>query len=180
MTATLAQPQLDLKEQEFVDRVIARYRGRAGSLLSILEEVQEHHPHKYLLAGGAGLHRRQNRHPRVPDLQRRHLLRAVQPGAAGRTHRLHLPRHRLPHARLAQPAGAPEARTRAQGRIDDEGSADKLSAHHAATASSPCARWPASGSARWRRWWRWITRICGHVNERTLQREVGRAREGDA
>ncbi len=48
MTATLAQSQLDLKEQEFVDRVIARYQGRAGALLSILEEVQEHHPHKYL------------------------------------------------------------------------------------------------------------------------------------
>jgi NADH-quinone oxidoreductase subunit E len=44
----VAQPQFDQKEQEFVDQVIARYGGRAGALLSILEEVQEHHPHKYL------------------------------------------------------------------------------------------------------------------------------------
>ncbi len=48
MATMVAQPQLDLKEQEFVDQVIARYSGRAGALLSILEEVQEHHPNKYL------------------------------------------------------------------------------------------------------------------------------------
>ncbi len=48
MATTLAQPQLDLKEQEFADQVIARHDGRAGALLSILEEIQEHHPNKYL------------------------------------------------------------------------------------------------------------------------------------
>lgn len=48
MATTVAQPQLDLKEQEFVDQVIARFGGRAGALLSILEAVQEHNPHKYL------------------------------------------------------------------------------------------------------------------------------------
>lgn len=48
MATTVAQPQLDLKEQDFVDQVITRYSGRAGALLSILEAVQEHHPHKYL------------------------------------------------------------------------------------------------------------------------------------
>jgi len=45
---TQAQSQPDQAEQEFVDRVIARYQGRPGALLGILEAVQEHHPHKYL------------------------------------------------------------------------------------------------------------------------------------
>jgi NADH-quinone oxidoreductase subunit E len=35
-------------EQDYVDRVIARHRGRPGELLGILEELQDHHPHKYL------------------------------------------------------------------------------------------------------------------------------------
>ena len=48
MKPVLAQAQLQLEDQDFVDRVIAKHDGRAGRLLSILEEVQEHHPHKYL------------------------------------------------------------------------------------------------------------------------------------
>jgi NADH-quinone oxidoreductase subunit E len=48
MKAPQAQAQLPLEDQEFVDRVIAKYDGRAGELLSILEDVQEHHPNKYL------------------------------------------------------------------------------------------------------------------------------------
>ncbi len=41
-----AQPQIE--HQDFVDGVIAKYQGRPGKLLSILEEVQENHPQKYL------------------------------------------------------------------------------------------------------------------------------------
>ncbi len=33
---------------EFIDRVIAENRGKPGSLLTILEAVQEREPHKYL------------------------------------------------------------------------------------------------------------------------------------
>ena len=40
-----------------------KHRGRPGELLSILEEIQEHHPHKYLPDGGAGLRGRANRSP---------------------------------------------------------------------------------------------------------------------
>jgi NADH-quinone oxidoreductase subunit E len=35
-------------DQDFIDRVIAGQNGRPGSLLSILEKVQDHHPQKYL------------------------------------------------------------------------------------------------------------------------------------
>lgn len=37
-----------LADQDYVDQVIARHSARAGRLLSILEELQEHHPQKYL------------------------------------------------------------------------------------------------------------------------------------
>jgi NADH-quinone oxidoreductase subunit E len=35
-------------EQVFIDQVIASRKGRPGALLSILEAVQDHTPHKYL------------------------------------------------------------------------------------------------------------------------------------
>ncbi|HVN05649.1 MAG TPA: NAD(P)H-dependent oxidoreductase subunit E [Bryobacteraceae bacterium] len=37
-----------LGDQEFTDQVIAACDDRTGALLSILEKVQEHQPHKYL------------------------------------------------------------------------------------------------------------------------------------
>jgi NADH-quinone oxidoreductase subunit E len=48
MKTKLAKPQPALDDQEFADQVIAECRHRAGALLSILERVQEHHPHKCL------------------------------------------------------------------------------------------------------------------------------------
>jgi NADH-quinone oxidoreductase subunit E len=47
MNALLSQPP-SKQDQDFIDRVIASQNGRPGSLLSILEKVQEHHPKKYL------------------------------------------------------------------------------------------------------------------------------------
>ena len=47
--ATLpAQVPPTLDDHDFVDQVIVRNQNRPGALLSILEEVQEHHPQKYL------------------------------------------------------------------------------------------------------------------------------------
>ncbi|HOU35990.1 MAG TPA: NAD(P)H-dependent oxidoreductase subunit E [Candidatus Omnitrophota bacterium] len=34
-----------------LDNIIAKYRGSPGELLGVLEEIQQHHPHKYLPAG---------------------------------------------------------------------------------------------------------------------------------
>ncbi len=48
MATTAAPSSLSLDEQSFADRMIASYAGMPGELLSILEKVQEHHPHKYL------------------------------------------------------------------------------------------------------------------------------------
>jgi NADH-quinone oxidoreductase subunit E len=38
----------DSADQAYIDQAIAKNNGRPGALLSILEAVQEHHPHKYL------------------------------------------------------------------------------------------------------------------------------------
>ena len=48
MKSKLAKPQPPLGDQEFADQVIAACDDRSGALLSILEKVQEHNPHKYL------------------------------------------------------------------------------------------------------------------------------------
>ena len=46
-----ASPTLpDSAEAAFIDQTIARHQGRPGALLGILEAVQEHNPHKYLSA----------------------------------------------------------------------------------------------------------------------------------
>src|SRR5271166_1276674 len=38
----------DSAEQAYIDQTIAKNNGHPGALLGILEAVQEHHPHKYL------------------------------------------------------------------------------------------------------------------------------------
>jgi NADH-quinone oxidoreductase subunit E len=43
-----AQIPLDSAEQAFIDQVIAKNSGRPGELLGILEAVQDWNPHKYL------------------------------------------------------------------------------------------------------------------------------------
>ena len=48
MKSKVAKPQPPLSDQEFADQVIAAYGDRSGALLSILEKVQEHNPHRYL------------------------------------------------------------------------------------------------------------------------------------
>jgi len=45
-----AQIPLENGDQAFIDQVIAKQSGRPGELLGILEAVQEHNPHKYLSA----------------------------------------------------------------------------------------------------------------------------------
>lgn len=45
---TLSSQRLDLAEQAFLDGLIAERNGRPGALLGILEKVQEHNRHKYL------------------------------------------------------------------------------------------------------------------------------------
>ena len=48
MSTTAGTTALSLDEQSFADRVIAERTGKPGALLGILEQLQEHNPHKYL------------------------------------------------------------------------------------------------------------------------------------
>jgi NADH-quinone oxidoreductase subunit E len=48
MTTSLATALPRVEDQDLLDRVIAEQSGRPGSLLSILEKLQEHHRNKYL------------------------------------------------------------------------------------------------------------------------------------
>jgi NADH-quinone oxidoreductase subunit E len=48
MTTSLATALPRVEDQDLLDRVIAEQGGRPGSLLSILEKVQEQHRNKYL------------------------------------------------------------------------------------------------------------------------------------
>jgi NADH-quinone oxidoreductase subunit E len=50
MPPSPVQPQPRLDDREFVDRIIAEQQGRPGSLLTVLEKVQDRNPHKYLSA----------------------------------------------------------------------------------------------------------------------------------
>jgi NADH-quinone oxidoreductase subunit E len=45
---TLSSERRNVEEQTFIDGVINRRAGRPGALLSILQAVQDHNPHKYL------------------------------------------------------------------------------------------------------------------------------------
>jgi NADH-quinone oxidoreductase subunit E len=48
MAALTVPAPLKAEDQNFADRVIAEFSGQPGALLSILERLQEHQPHKYL------------------------------------------------------------------------------------------------------------------------------------
>ena len=42
------QGALSFEEQDFIDRLIAQHRGEPGMLLGLLEEIQDRQPNKYL------------------------------------------------------------------------------------------------------------------------------------
>ena len=50
MATITAQLAVSQEEQTFADRTIVAHSGKPGALLGILQQIQEHHPHKYLTA----------------------------------------------------------------------------------------------------------------------------------
>ena len=44
----MEEVHLHQKDQDFIDGLIAKHKDRPGMLLSLLEEIQENQPHKYL------------------------------------------------------------------------------------------------------------------------------------
>ncbi len=106
MVTASAPNALSLNDQTFVDRMIASYAGSPGALLSILERTQEHHPQKFLpreILEYIG-ERMDIPLAQIYGVVTFYALFNLEP--QGRAHHLHLPRNRLPHARIAQLAAA--------------------------------------------------------------------------
>ena len=147
MTTSLATALPRVEDQDLLDRVIAEQGGRPGSLLSILEKLQEQHRNKYLpmetleyVAARTGVPQ-----ARVYSVATFYALFNLEPQG---THTVeHLPRHRLPHPRLARAPRAAEAAARPLRRADGR-RAPTSSPSPPRTGASPSAPWPASASAR--------------------------------
>lgn len=166
-----AQLSLESAEQAFIDQVIHKHKGRPGELLGVLEAVQEHDPHKYLSPETLRYIASRLDIPlsRVYSVATFYALFNLEPqgdnticicrGTACHTRNS---RALLESLRLELGLGIEDG---------DEPEADKLTLTTAdkkftvrtVACFGQCALAPVVEVNH---------RICGHVNERTLQREV--------
>jgi len=170
MSALPAVP--DGGEQAFIDQTISQHRGRPGALLGILEAIQEHDPHKFLSAEALRYVATRLDIPlsRIYSFATFYALFSLQPqgdnticicrGTACHTRNS---RNLLDGVRLELGLG-----------LDDEDTAndsDKMTLTtkdgkftvRTVACFGQCALAPVVEINH---------RICGHMNERTLQREV--------
>ena len=169
MTTGLVTALPRVEDQDLIDRIIAEQGGRPGALLSILEKLQEQHRNKYLpmetleyVAARTGIPQSQ-----VYGVATFYALFNLEP--QGDAHRRDLPRHRLPHARLAGAARAREAAAGPRRRRGD--GADKLTLTtpdrkftiRTVACFGQCALAPVVEVDH---------AIRGHVKEQALMREV--------
>jgi NADH-quinone oxidoreductase subunit E len=167
---------LQQKDQEFIDGLISRHKDRPGMLLSILEEIQESQQHKYLpitvldyLAGKIDLPRAQ-----VYSVATFYSLFNLKPQG---DHTICICRGTACHTHGSR--SLLERLKLQLGLKDDgeEGSADKISATtpdrrftlRTVACFGQCALAPVVEVDH---------AILGHVNEKTLEREVQTLRKG--
>lgn len=161
---------------EEIDRVIARHQGRPGALLSMLEELQQTHPDKYLpvetldyLAERTDLPRAQ-----IYSVATFYALFNLKPQGE---HTVCICRGTACHTRGSRDL---LERTKLQLGLkeeDEEGSADKLSVTtpdrqftvRTVACFGQCALAPVVEVDH---------AILGHVSERTLDREINSLRRG--
>jgi NADH-quinone oxidoreductase subunit E len=170
MTRTLPPPAAG----EIIDSLIARHRGQPGMLLSILEELQEQHPNKYLpletldlLAERTGIPRSQ-----IYSVATFYALFNLKPQGE---HSVCICRGTACHTR-----GSRDLLERLKLQLglqeDEEGSADKVSLTtpdrkftlRTVACFGQCALAPVVEVDH---------NILGHVNERALEREVEHLRK---
>ena len=170
MHSLLQEPREDT-QQAFIDQVILKNTGRPGALLSILETVQDKNPHKYLpmetlryIAGLADIPL-----ARIYSVATFYSLFNLQPqgkntvyvcrGTAchtrGSRNLLHSLRLELGLAADEPLPGESESAVAT--------TADRLFTVRTVACFGQCALAPVVEVNH---------RICGHVNERTLQREI--------
>ena len=177
MEIALAE-SLSPDEKAFLDQIIANHSGRPGALLGILEAAQDHHPHKYLPSETLGYIAAKTDTPlsRIYSVATFYALFNLQPegdnticicrGTACHTRGS---RNLLQRVRLELKLGNEEP---------DASDADKIlltTPDQAFTVRTvacfgQCALAPVVEVNH---------RICGHVNERTLHREIQTIKRGE-
>ena len=163
---------IDSAEQAYIDQAIVKNNGKPGALLSILEAVQEHHPHKYLPGGALQYVARKLDIPlsRIYSFATFYALFNLQPQG---DNTVCICRGTACHTRNSRSLLESLRLELGLGLNDDEaaGDADKLALTtkdgkftvRTVACFGQCALAPVVEINH---------RICGHVNERTLQREV--------
>lgn len=170
--ATATQARLEKSDEVFADQVIASRMDKPGALLSILEALQEHEPHKYLpletlryVAAKTGIPL-----ARIYSVVTFYALFNLQPqgenticicrGTACHTRGS---RNLLNSARLDLGLGFEDSE---DSNEDDKTlltTTDKKFTVRTVACFGQCAMAPVVEVNH---------RICGHANERTLQREI--------
>lgn len=169
---TLSSERRDVEEQTFIDGVINRRGNRPGALLSILQIVQDHNPHKYLPMDTLRYIAAKTQIPlsRVYSVATFYALFNLQPqgdnticicrGTACHTRGS---RNLLQSARLELKLGLADG-----GETGEEDKVllttpDQKFTVRTVACFGQCAMAPVVEVNH---------RICGHVNERTLEREI--------
>jgi NADH-quinone oxidoreductase subunit E len=170
----MATTQISLAnaEQAFIDQAIAKHSGRPGELLGVLEAVQEHHPNKYLSAEILRYVAARLDIPlsRLYSVATFYALFNLEPqgdnticicrGTACHTRNS---RALLESLRLELGLGIDEDEDSAEADKLTLTTADRKFTVRTVACFGQCALAPVVEVNH---------RICGHVNERTLQREV--------
>jgi NADH-quinone oxidoreductase subunit E len=169
---TLSSERRDVEEQTFIDGVVNRRGDRPGALLGILQTVQDHNPHKYLPLDTLRYIAAKTQIPlsRVYSVATFYALFNLQPqgdnticicrGTACHTRGS---RNLLQSARLELKLGLEDASdTGEEGKILLTTPDQKFTVRTVACFGQ-CAMAPVVEVNH---------RICGHVNERTLEREI--------
>ena len=170
--ATVTQERLEKKDEVFADQVIASRIDKPGALLSILEALQEHEPHKYLpietlryVAAKTGIPL-----ARIYSVATFYALFNLQPqgenticicrGTACHTRGS---RNLLNSARLDLGLGFEDPEDTSEEEKSQLTTADKKFTVRTVACFGQCAMAPVVEVNH---------RIRGHANERTLQREI--------
>jgi len=169
---TPSQERLNTKERAFIDQVIASRIGRPGALLGILESIQEHHPNKYLPLETLEYIAAQTRIPlsRLYSVVTFYALFNLQPqgdnticicrGTACHTRGS---RNLLQSVRLELGLGLEDASENSEADKTLLTTSDHKFTVRTVACFGQCALAPVVEVNH---------HICGHVNERTLQREI--------
>jgi NADH-quinone oxidoreductase subunit E len=177
MQTALHEP-LSSGERAFIDQVISIRIGRPGALLGILEAVQDHHPHKYLPLETLDYVAQRTETPlaRIYSVATFYALFNLQPqgenticicrGTACHTRGS---RNLLQSVRMELRLGMDEGDSAEVDKILLTTPDQKFTVRTVACFGQ-CALAPVVEVNH---------RICGHVNERTLQREIETIERGE-